>query len=335
MRSLCAGELDFNTRLASVEIKLSQIQVERDNVVATNQQLELTVSDLERTVTELLAKPAAKDDVKRNETQLIDEKELTNKKEIGAGSFKVVYRALWLGTPVAVLSVRLLPSMNKALVDSHVGAFHDELAHLQSLRHPNIVSYQGQVSRGANGLELACVTELCVGGSLHDALYGTDEWLPTVTQRNVGLKWHLARDLVCALVYLHSRRPPVLHLDLKPANCLLTASCELKVADFGLSVLQLRSSGLSAGKGGVGMLVFFLLLGFDVGLIFVVVVLSCLRCWFGLISDGLMSDGFDVVVMVLLQARFITWQKNNSIFVRERNITKSATKPMFILWLVC
>jgi serine/threonine protein kinase len=44
-----------------------------------------------------------------------------------------------------------------------------------------------------------------------------------------------------ALAYLHSRRPPVLHLDLKPDNILLSSSGDYMLADFGVSV-RLQSS---------------------------------------------------------------------------------------------
>jgi len=41
------------------------------------------------------------------------------------------------------------------------------------------------------------------------------------------------------LRYLHGFEPPILHLDLKPANLLITAKLDVKICDFGLSRTQL------------------------------------------------------------------------------------------------
>lgn len=43
-----------------------------------------------------------------------------------------------------------------------------------------------------------------------------------------------ARDIINALVYLHSKNPPVLHRDIKPENILINKD-QLKIADFGWS----------------------------------------------------------------------------------------------------
>lgn len=40
-------------------------------------------------------------------------------------------------------------------------------------------------------------------------------------------------QMLCALKYMHSCN--VVHRDLKPSNILLTANCDLKLCDFGLS----------------------------------------------------------------------------------------------------
>jgi serine/threonine protein kinase len=58
-----------------------------------------------------------------------------------------------------------------------------------------------------------------------------------------------------ALVFLHQRKPPVIHCDLKPSNLLLTHDGRLKVADFGLAKIMWPREGRSfAAKGGKGAL---------------------------------------------------------------------------------
>ena len=67
------------------------------------------------------------------------------------------------------------------------------------------------------------------GGSLQSFLHNSSN----VLGRSQRLRFKL--DLARGLQYLHENDPPILHLDLKSANCLLTSQKLLKLADFGLS----------------------------------------------------------------------------------------------------
>ena len=44
------------------------------------------------------------------------------------------------------------------------------------------------------------------------------------------------------MAYLHSRRPPVLHRDLKPGNLLLDSNDSIKITDFGLATIRVAST---------------------------------------------------------------------------------------------
>lgn len=60
--------------------------------------------------------------------------------------------------------------------------------------------------------------------------------------------WGYLCDLLSALEHLHSRG--FVHLDLKPANVLMTSSGRLKLGDFGL-LLELKHSTGDAAEGKV------------------------------------------------------------------------------------
>lgn len=67
------------------------------------------------------------------------------------------------------------------------------------------------------------------------------------------LEW--ARQILDALIYLHSQDPPILHRDIKPANIKLTPSGPIKLVDFGLVKVMApednRTITVLQGKGTV------------------------------------------------------------------------------------
>ena len=76
----------------------------------------------------------------------------------------------------------------------------------------------------AQGFHVLILTEYCAGGTLNERL----NW-PSGDELN--LKW--IRQMAAALSFLHSRN--VVHRDLKAENVLLTATEDVKLADFGLA----------------------------------------------------------------------------------------------------
>jgi hypothetical protein len=65
----------------------------------------------------------------------------------------------------------------------------------------------------------------------------------------------LATDIARGLSYLHTRRPAVIHKDLKPANALVDRAWKVKLCDFGLAANtgnQVGSQGVRGGRGGRG-----------------------------------------------------------------------------------
>jgi serine/threonine protein kinase len=92
--------------------------------------------------------------------------------------------------------------------------FLQEARLLHSLRHDNIVTLRGVTMHREHGHVQWLVTERASGGSL-------EAWLSARDVLTLEELLDLLRSVMRALVYLHSRRPSVLHRDVKPANVLV------------------------------------------------------------------------------------------------------------------
>ena len=102
--------------------------------------------------------------------------------------------------------------------------------------HRNIVQFQGFINDELAGQCPVVLTEMVSMISLADflqerqTLYGEGQWRPN---RMVSLGWCLGMEK--GLAFLHSRQPPLIHSDLKPANLILSEDLtNIKIADFGL-----------------------------------------------------------------------------------------------------
>ena len=189
------------------------------------------------------------------QTHLISEHELALGTLLGAGSFAQVFSARWRGTNVAVK--RFDPSglqyagTHSSLASGgggqtgtlHVGSWWldkdgesldtqltRELSLLSSLRHPHIVAVYGVVRRPG-----MIVMEQATGGSLAELLVRVDLH---------ALPWSKRREILMGVAsgveFLHACTPPVIHLDLKSANIVLSEApaWSPKVTDFGLSIFK-------------------------------------------------------------------------------------------------
>ena len=150
--------------------------------------------------------------------EILPEKVIYGKK-LGEGGFGTVYEGSVAGQPVAL---KTLSAANARVHEN----FRKELDVMCKLRHPNIVLLLGAIIQTD---QLCLVMEICQGGSLTSLL----KYRPLDVKEVVGIGRHIAM----AMNWLHTRSPPILHLDLKPANILLTDlhSLHIKVSDFGLA----------------------------------------------------------------------------------------------------
>jgi tRNA A-37 threonylcarbamoyl transferase component Bud32 len=153
-------------------------------------------------------------------------------RKIGTGSFGKVYKAKWHGTNVAVKKTHD--------VSTHVTVkeFAAEIRLMRDLRHPNIVLFLGAV---VDAPSMCIVTELMKRGNLHSILHDVDNIVRETVAENGRLRLQMATDCARGMSYLHSRSPPIVHHDLKPANLLVDSKWNLKISDFGMSRIKYRA----------------------------------------------------------------------------------------------
>jgi serine/threonine protein kinase len=155
----------------------------------------------------------------------VDASELKFGRRLGAGAYGEVYEAEWRRSRVAVK--RLLTAA--PLEEKAVREFFAEMEILSNARHDHIVRFLGGCVQPDN---LCILFEFCPT-SLYEMLRTAAE--PLELRRVLAL----ARQVALGIFYLHSCKPPVLHLDLKSANVLLDKHGNAKVCDFGLAHLKL------------------------------------------------------------------------------------------------
>ncbi|KAJ0407231.1 hypothetical protein P43SY_008006 [Pythium insidiosum] len=135
---------------------------------------------------------------------------------------------VWLcelhGAPVAVK--RRLRGRRGRSGGDDLAAFVAEIVLTASLDHPHVLRFLGVAwSSPAN---LCMVTEYLPNGDLQAFL----------RDHGSGLTWgheklRVATGVAAALAYLHARRPPTIHRDLKAKNVLLSELLDAKLMDFG------------------------------------------------------------------------------------------------------
>ncbi|EFJ40275.1 hypothetical protein VOLCADRAFT_69740, partial [Volvox carteri f. nagariensis] len=156
-------------------------------------------------------------------------------RRLAVGGFGEVFLAKYEGTLVAVK--RLLAT------DSDTAQrFVDEVHMLARLRHPNLLLFMGYTLTP----EPSIVTEFMARGSLFHILRHAGNRPPDPRMQRA-----VAMSVARGMAYLHSRAPPILHLDLKSPNVLVDDRWRVKIADFGLSRVRQRtyvSSGAAAGS---------------------------------------------------------------------------------------
>lgn len=152
---------------------------------------------------------------------------------LGQGGMGSVYRALDenLGVEVAVKE-------NLFTTDEYSRQFRLEAVILASLRHQNLPRVTDHFVMEGYGQYL--VMDYIEGEDLRQRM----ERMDTIPEEDAIL---IGAAVCDALSYLHSRRPPVLHRDIKPGNIKITPDGRVYLVDFGLAKLIQGSQTTTTG----------------------------------------------------------------------------------------
>ncbi|XP_052210698.1 uncharacterized protein LOC127813654 isoform X2 [Diospyros lotus] len=160
------------------------------------------------------------------------------RKEIGQGSYAVVYHGIWNGSDVAIKVYFGNDYSEGTLLE-----YRKEIDIMRRLRHPNVLLFMGAVYSQEKG-KLAIVTEFLPRGSLFKTLHKNNQSL------DIRRRLRMALDVARGMNYLHHRNPPIVHRDLKSSNLLVDKNWTVKVGDFGLS--RLKNATFLTTKSGRG-----------------------------------------------------------------------------------
>ena len=155
--------------------------------------------------------------------------------KIGSGAFGTVYQGLCEQTG----SLVAIKEMTVPRGDGKINKLLQEIQLMAKLSHPNIVLYLGAKHDADLGV-LRIYQEWVPGGSI-------DTLLKKYGKLSEAIVRHYASRTLEALDYLH--RNNIIHRDVKGGNVLVTDKGEVKLADFGTSVMmagETQDGGASA-----------------------------------------------------------------------------------------
>ncbi|MBQ7562429.1 MAG: serine/threonine protein kinase [Lachnospiraceae bacterium] len=153
--------------------------------------------------------------------------------ELGSGGSGSVFLAVdvYIEKKWAVKFIPYEKAMSGALA-------RNETESLSSLDHP---AFPRIVDAFYTGEGFFIVSDYIEGSCLNDAL--------RARQVPLRKKCSFALSVLEALEYLHSQKPPLLYLDLKPENVMVTKDELIRLIDFGVATRQ-RDSRVNYGTPG-------------------------------------------------------------------------------------
>ncbi len=188
---------------------------------------------------------------KVNTLNAVNPKEIMLHHVVGEGSYGRVWSGVWKNSSVAVkefvfaqAAIRGASLRKDEFIEEIVG----EAMIMSYLRHPRILNLYGCT---LTPHAIWIVSELCSRGSLRQVL---DDWSLPLT---IIDRIQLAIDIADGMRHLHSRKPPIIHRDLKSHNIFVNDGpnnrLDPKIGDWGSArAVTMHAGGLRSMTHGVG-----------------------------------------------------------------------------------
>ena len=152
---------------------------------------------------------------------------------LGQGGMGAVYRAV-----DEHLHILVAVKENLFLTEEYSRQFQAEARILAGLRHPNLPHVTDYF--GVEGQGQYLVMDYIEGEDLRKRM----ERVGSLPERDVLL---IGISICDALAYMHSRKHPIVHRDIKPGNIKVTAEGKAVLVDFGLAKIMQRGQVTSTG----------------------------------------------------------------------------------------
>ena len=154
---------------------------------------------------------------------------------LGSGAQGIVRKATWVGTIVAVKTIKKANSSMLTL---------REIKMLERIRHHNFINV---MAFSSTEKDYHIVLEFFNGQSLQELIFNGNKIfeLDTLKKNSISLQ-------ICdAINFIHSQKVPILHRDIKPGNVMINKNCIVKVCDLGLSKSDDLDKNLMTTTDGV------------------------------------------------------------------------------------
>jgi tRNA A-37 threonylcarbamoyl transferase component Bud32 len=154
------------------------------------------------------------------------------------GAFGKLYRGTYNGEDVAIKLLER-PEADPERAGLMEQQFVQEVMMLATLRHPNIVKFIGACRKP---MVWCILTEYAKGGSVR-------QFLTKRQNRSVPLKLAVkqALDVARGMAYVHGLG--FIHRDLKSDNLLISGDKSIKIADFGVARIEVKTEGMTPETG--------------------------------------------------------------------------------------